>query len=174
MTPLPLGNMLCPLEEVHWVCEDNQLPLCTCFDEWFTDRDAAGFMRTTGYPLLSWMSGSLIGTTWPNQCVMVYQSRSMYSCIWSSVCMAGITTRSVYSIPNSTVYFSIVSMQSSTKSYGRGGNGLTITLSVKFLSNSDGALHGISPLPYISGWLSKNTILNFKLTNQIRPNCPVG
>jgi len=37
MTPLPLGNMLCPLEEVHWVCEDNQLPSCTCFDEWFTD-----------------------------------------------------------------------------------------------------------------------------------------
>jgi len=37
------------------------------FDEWFTDRDTAGFVRTTGYPLLSWMSGSLIGTTWPNQ-----------------------------------------------------------------------------------------------------------
>jgi len=37
--------------------------------------------------------------------------------------MAGITTRSVYSIPNSTVYFSIVSMQSSTKSCGGGGGG---------------------------------------------------
>ena len=92
--------------------------------------------------------------------------------------MARITTRSVYSIPNSTVYFSIVSMQSSTKSCvcvcGGESNGVTITLSVKFLSNSDGALHGISPLPYISGWFSKNTILNFKLMNQIRPNCPVG
>ena len=118
-------------------------------DEWFTDWDNLAKPTCDGISVQEYVQ------------------------LYMELCMHGRNyyTRSVYSIPNSTVYFSIVSMQSSTKSCNcGGGNGLTITLSVKFLSNSDGALHGISPLPYISGWFSKNTILNFNLTNQIRPN----
>ena len=38
---------------------------------------------------------------------------------------------------------------------------------------SEDASH-FEAVPYIAGWLSKNAILNFKLTNHIRPNCPVG